>query len=147
MIDRNCITATNSRGRDSDETLRREADIFGHYLVKRAPHEVAISLYINALEVRPHVMSEREHKHLAFVRRHPWALGFIDAGLAMVDSTSEIRRRIYIMFSILESTPHHLDRFLPTRRKWWYSFAIGTTGVVGVCKAMIGSMLVKVIAA
>lgn len=137
----------NSLKVDGDEILRREADILGRYLVNRAPHETVISLYIKALEARPHAMSAYEDRHLAFVRRHPRTLGLVDAGLALVDSASEIRRRIYIMFSILESTPHYLEQFLPARRKWWYVFAVGATGVVGVGKTIIGSMLVKVIAA
>lgn len=143
---RKLITVKNVSMVDSDEILRREANILGRYLVKRTPHEATISLYIKALEAKPRAMNEHEHKHLAFVRHHPWALGLVDAGLTVVDSTSEVRRRIYIMFSILESTPHHHDQFLPIRRKWWYFFAISITGVIGVGKTMIGSMLVKVIA-
>jgi hypothetical protein len=145
MMDRKRITVKNASRVDGDEVLHREANILGRYLIKRAPHEAAVSLYIEALGVKPCAMSEREHKRLAFVRRHPWALGLVDAGLAVVDSTSEVRRRIYIMFSILESMPHHHDQFLPVRRKWWFLFAVGLTSVIGVGKTIIGSMLVKAI--
>lgn len=130
---------------DSDEILRREANIFGRYIINRVPNEAAVSLYIKALGAEPGTISEREHKFLSFVRRYPSALGFVDAGLAVVDSNSEVRRRIYVMFSILESMPYHHDRFLPVRRKWWYAFAIGVTSVMGFIKIIIGSILVKVI--
>lgn len=90
-------------------------------------------------------MSTRERKRLTFIRRHPWALGFVDAGLTLIDSTSEIRHRIYIMFSILESSPRYHDRFLPVRRGRWYPAVVGATVVAGVVKTVIGTFLVKVI--
>jgi hypothetical protein len=90
-------------------------------------------------------MSEREHKRLTFIRRHPWALGFVDAGLTLVDSASELRHRIYIMFSILESSPRYHDRFLPTRRRWWYSVAVGAIIIVGAIRTITGTILVRVI--
>lgn len=144
MLDRKCIIV-KSVTFDSDEVLRREASILGHYLVRRSPDESAVTLYVNSVKTRARTMSERERKRLTFVRRHPWALGFVDAGLTLVDSASELRHRIYLMFSILESSPHYHDRFLPIRRRWWYSAAFGGTIILGVTRTIIGSVLVKVI--
>lgn len=144
MLDRKCIIV-KSVTVDSDEVLRREASVFGRYLIRRSPDEPAVTLYVNAVKARARAMSERERKRLAFIRRHPWALGFVDAGLTLVDSESELRHRIYIMFSILESSPRYYDRFLPKRRGWWYSIAFGATIIIGVTRMIIGTILVKVI--
>jgi hypothetical protein len=130
---------------DSDDVLHREASIFGRYLVKRSPDEPAVALYVNAVKTRMRDMSRRDRRRLAFVRRHPWALGFIDAGLTLVDAESEVRHRIYLMFSILESSPRYHDRFLPARRSRWYSIAVGTTVVIGAFRTVVGTILVKVI--
>jgi hypothetical protein len=143
-MDRKCITV-ESVTRDSEEILRHEAMIFGRYLVKRLPDESAVALYVNAVKNRARAMSEREHERLAFIRRRPWALGLVDAGLALLDSTSELRHRIYIMFSILESSPHYHDRFMPVRRRWWYSFAVGATVITGAVRTMAGTIVVKVV--
>jgi hypothetical protein len=97
------------------------------------------------VKARPLTMSERERKRLTFIRRHPRALGFVDAGLTLVDSASELRHRIYIMFSILESSPHYHDRFLPIRRGWWYPTAFGAIIIIGVTRMIMGTILVKVI--
>jgi hypothetical protein len=144
VLDRKCIIV-KSATIDSDEVLRREASIFGRYLIRRPPDESAVTLYVNAVKARATTLSERERKCLAFIRRHPWALGFVDAGLTLLDSAAELRHRLYVMFSILESSPHYHDRFLPTRRGWWYPIAFGTTVIIGVTRMIIGTILVKVI--
>jgi hypothetical protein len=143
-MDRKCI-AVESVTVQTEEVLRREATIMGRYLIRRAPHESAVALYINSVKARAHGMSERERRLLAFIRRYPWALGLVDAGLTLVDSASELRHRIYLMFSILECSPHCHDRFLPIRRRWWYSIAVGATIIAGAAKTIIGIILVKVI--
>lgn len=144
MLERKCVIMKGVAV-DSDEVLRHEASIFGRYLLNRPPDEPAITLYVNAVKTRGHDVSEREHKALTFIRRHPRALGIVDAGFTLVDSASELRHRIHIMFSILESSPHYHDRFLPIRRRWWYSAAVGATVITGAIKTAIGTILVKVI--
>lgn len=143
-MDRKCVIV-KSVTVDSDEALRREAGILARYLIRRVPDEPAVTLYVNAIKARSHAMSERERRRLVFIRRHPWALGFVDAGLTLVDSAAELRRRIYIMFSILESSPRYHDRFLPRGRRWWYSAAVGATVIIGAIRTIIGTILVKVI--
>jgi hypothetical protein len=137
--------AVNSTATDSDEVLRREAEILGRYLVKRPLDEPAVSLYVNAVRNTAGVLNERERKRLAFVRRHPWALGLVDAGLNLVDSPAEVRHRIYLMFSILEASPGYHDRFLPVRRRWWFSIAVGATLIAAVARTIVGAIVVKAI--
>lgn len=143
-MDRKCIIVKRVIV-DSDEVLRCEARVLGRYLVGGPPDEPAVTLYVNAIKTRACALNERERKRLAFIHRHPWALGFVDAGLTLIDSASEIRHRIYLMFSILESSPRYHDRFLPVRRSWWYSTVVGSTVVTGATRTIIGTILVKVI--
>ncbi len=42
-------------------------------------------------------------------------VGLLDAGLAVADPHSELRRRLYLMFAILESSPEYHELFLPPR--------------------------------
>jgi hypothetical protein len=133
-------TATNE-----STVLRHEAVIFSNYLIGVAPDDPATSLYIKALRYRPGDVSKIDKARLAFVRNNPWMVRFVDSGLALVDPSSEVRRRIYIMFSVLEASPHYHNKFLPARRKWWYIFVVGLIGVKGVLKTAIGAVVVKAI--
>lgn len=130
---------------DDTEILGREAEIFGSYLIHDAPRRDVVDLYIKALTHKPGVQTPQDRRRLDFVRRHPQLLRFVDPGLAVVNPSSEVRRRIYIMFSILEAVPYYHDYFLPKSRKWWYFFVVGLKGVWGLVKTAIGAVLVRAV--
>jgi len=79
------------------------------------------------------------------MHKHPHLIGSIDAALCIADQNSEVRRRIYVMFSILEATPEFADAFLPKAHSGWYIFAVGYYGVRAVCKTIFGLVIVKVV--
>lgn len=133
-------TATNDPA-----ILRHEAAIFSKYLIGVAPDDQAVTIYVKALQHRPGDVSKIDQARLRFVRNNPWMVRFVDSGLALVDPSSEVRRRIYTMFSVLEASPQYHNKFLPARRKWWYIFVIGLIGVKGLLKTAIGALVVKVI--
>jgi hypothetical protein len=123
--------------------LVAEATEFFRYLQKHQPvDEQAVRLYCRALAANPGKPSIKDQKLLTFIRRHPWSIGFIDSGLAIRRSSSEVRRRLYVMFSILETRPNLADDFLPQARKWWYIFIVVLTGVRAVFKSIFGVVLV-----
>ena len=94
----------------SVNNLRLQAMIFGKYLIGEAPCESAIKLYIKTI-IEPS-LPKNEQRIFNLVLRYNWLLGFIDAGYALTKPDAELRRRIYIMFAILESMPDHHEKFL-----------------------------------
>jgi hypothetical protein len=124
--------------------LTQEARIFAQYLLHREPSPGAIRLYISAMEgSQP---SASDQKLLDFMTKHPRLIGLIDAGLIFHNSTSEARRRLYLMLAILEAQPENTDMFLPTKRSPFYFTFIVFAGARAAIKATLGLLLVKVVA-
>jgi len=89
----------------SDPTvLARDAGHNGRYIVNRRPSERAIALYCAAATALFAEVEERDAV-LVFVRGNPWAIPLLDAALALVDPRAVLRRRLAIMFAILETQP------------------------------------------
>lgn len=130
--------------RSTDE-LTTEATVFSTYLLHKKPSAAAVELYVKAMQANPGKLDESEAKLLKFALKHAWLLGCIDGGLVLVRPHSEVRRRIYTMLSILETTPDFAQDFLPTQRSWSYIFVVGWAGVRGVARAAIGMFIVKAV--
>lgn len=128
------------------DTINHQAVIFTKYLIKKEPDSQSITLYSQAIAHQTE-LSYRDAKLLKFVQKHPFWIGCIDGGLAFVNPHSEVRRRIYIMFAILESQPLFWRNFLPIKRSWWYLFFILFTGLRAVIRAAAGIVMVKIIGA
>ena len=123
-----------------------QARVFGRYILGRQPSAQVIALYKAAMAANQGSQERREQKIVMFAQEHPWSIGLLDSGLALTEPHAELRRRLYVMFSILESMPQYHDYFLPKKRSPWFSVAIVGAGIRGVCKAALGVLLVRVVA-
>ena len=70
-------------------------------------------------------------------------MSIIDGGLAFVNPGSNIRKRIFIMLSILETSTNHTEKFFAVKRNFFYLFSIGFSLTVAAFKAFIGIILLK----
>ena len=131
---------------DTLDTTTHQAAIFTKYLIGKQPDVQSISLYSQAVA---HGASSNasDLKILAFIQKHPFWIGCVDGGLALVSPHSEVRRRIYIMFAILESQPVFWRSFLPVERNGGYLFFILFTGLRAIIRAIIGIVIIKAIGA
>jgi hypothetical protein len=126
------------------DMLEQEARLFTRYLIGRDANPQAIRLYETVMSTsKP---DNKDKKLLDFMTSHPSSIGLIDAGLVFHNATSEARRRLYIMFAILEASPEYCDFFLPKKRSPFYILVIFYSGVRAIIKAGLGLLLVKVIA-
>lgn len=122
-----------------------QAQVFSHYLIGQLPHADAILLYNKAM-ANSRVLSRADQRLLEFILVHRWAIGAVDGALALIQPQSEVRRRIYLMFSILEARPEYTQSFLPQSRSAWYWVMLIVIGARAIIKALIGLFVVKVIA-
>jgi hypothetical protein len=76
--------------------------------------------------------------------KHPFLLPYLDAHDAFFRPNSELRQRLYLMFSILEASPDFADSFLPRKHSTWYIITIGAYGLRGIYRLIVGTVLVKV---
>jgi len=91
-----------------------EAAIFARYLVRRAPPADVVARYREAVRrLSLEGAGARDRALLAFVGRHPWSVGCLDAAAALVAPGSRLRQRLLVMAALLETTPEGAADFLP----------------------------------
>lgn len=129
----------------NDSRLSDQADVFSQYLIGRVASPKLRSLYIESIKSSGGEVSPKDTKLINLATNQPWLLGLLDGGLALVQPNSELRRRLYIMFAILEASTEHHDKFLPQKHSPFYFILIGLVGIRSVLKAVFGVVLVKVI--
>lgn len=126
----------------SEEAAPVQAEMLSRYLIGKPPGELITKLYTAAVEAET-ALSPREQVTLSFAFRHPWAVGVLDAGLALLRPHAELRRRIYIMLALLEAAPEYHRYFLPREHSPFYVVIIGLVGVRSVLRLAVGLTLVK----
>jgi hypothetical protein len=120
-----------------------EAEVFGRYLLKQSPDAQTKERYAVAMARSVQPITSQDSKLLQFCVAHPGAIGAVDGGLALTQPTSEIRRRLYIMFAVLESSPLYAHYFLPQKRSWFYLAYCFWVGVHASARAVAGVVLLK----
>ena len=93
-----------------------EAKVLTRYLINRNPTEKAVSLYAEANQYCPIELTQEEQSKWHKALRFPFLLQFIDAGFALRKKPSSFRKKIILMFAILESLPEFSNYFLPEKR-------------------------------
>lgn len=95
------------------DALRREAEIFGHYILGGAPSAAVVELYASANAKLDGLVAAAADPVVRFALRHPWSIGLLDGALAFRDRDAPLRQRLLVMFAILETQPIYSERFLP----------------------------------
>lgn len=89
---------------------RRQARLFGRYLLGETPEEPFLERYVAASDT---LFSDPPGPVVRFALRWPRALPFLDAASALVRPRGPLRSRLLVMAAVLEASPEHADRFLP----------------------------------
>jgi hypothetical protein len=126
-----------------ETALAREARFVGRYLVGRVPGPDVVSRYMAAsrrLFPEPHPPGDAEV--VAFVRRHPWTLGLLDAASGLLRPSGVLRGKVLVMAAVLETSPDFADEFLPrVLSPLGLCVRVGSAGVKAVTKAVAGLVL------
>jgi hypothetical protein len=123
------------------EILKKEAKAFCIYLVGADATEQAIDLYASAnnkLDIR---LNEREQKRLKFLLRNTVMIPSADAALALIYPQGGIRKKIYVMFSIVESIPAYSRYFLPQTESKGFIFSAFFRIILAGIKVITGLIL------
>jgi hypothetical protein len=126
-----------------DAVLEAEARIFGRYLVGRTATPDIVARYRDASRALwQGAPGPGDAERLAFVRRHPWSVGPLDAAAALLAPAGQLRSKVLVMAAILETTTAHADDFLPRT----FSLAallrrLVASGTTAVVLAVLGALL------
>jgi len=131
---------------DGDRAV--EARIFARYLVGRDPSPTHIERYVAASRTHfPDPLAPEDAAVLAWVRRHPWTVGPLDAASGLTRPGGALRSRVLLMAAVLEATPEFADDFLPHHLGPLALVArVGIAGVVAVTNALGGLLLLRLAA-
>lgn len=125
----------------TDESLlSKEAKVFSRYLIGQEADEQSVQLYINANKTLNITLIDKEVKRLTFLLNNLSFIGMADGALAITDSESGIRKKIYVMFAILESRPIFSSYFLPKENNSPILSLIGS-GIRATWNTLIGLIL------
>lgn len=97
--------------------LEKEAFIITRYLINHSPSKKAVDLYIEAHQKQSIEITGKEKKRWNIAMRFPFLLQFIDAGYALRRRPSALRKKILLMFAVLESLPEYAHYFLPKKNQ------------------------------
>lgn len=125
-------------------TADRQAEIFANYLLGQKPRQQSIKLFVDAGGADMAALNSADSKLLRFVFRRPFLLRYIDAYLALARPASLLRKRLYLLFAIMEASPYYVDYFLPQKRSVFYVLMLPAVGLRAVCRLLIGAIIVKV---
>ncbi len=120
-----------------------EVEAFTSYLVRMPATEHVANLYDSVIVKRS--ISSRDKRLLNFMVKRRWSIRYVDSALALTNPESEIRKRMLILFAILESDPHYVDKFLAPKYSAAQLIRIIATGCSAVFSAAIGFLLVRVV--
>lgn len=126
-----------------DISLDTQATILARYLsCEINPKSKVFELYRDALS-GPGSTSENETRLISIAFRHPWLIPYLDSGLVFLRPYSELRRRIFAMFAILESTTENSDKFLAKRLGFFGVVRVVCVGIRDVLRTIAGIVIIK----
>jgi len=118
-----------------------EVDIITEYLLnKHISDRHVYDLYDTILASSP----GKDERIVRVAFSHPRLLPFLDAALVFVRPHSELRRRIHIVFSILETSPAYSNEFISEKVTFFGFLALIGVGLRGIYRLLIGLIIVRI---
>jgi hypothetical protein len=126
---------------ENESLWKKEATVFSRYITGKEASEQCLQLYVQVQQKLAIPITPRERKKLNFILRFPFFMGWIDGALAIVNPEHPIRKKLYVMFSVLESIPDFHSSFLPQQRGGGYIISILWTGTRANFNTLFGFIL------
>ena len=128
---------------DENGSFFAEADLLGRYLISISPNNRVKVLYAKAMSTINIQMDPVDQRLWNMIMHYPFTLRIIDSGLAVIRPNSGVRRKIYIMLAILETSPEYCDYFLPRLFGPLYVVNVVFAGARGALAALIGLVVLR----
>jgi hypothetical protein len=137
-----CSAVMSGEGAEQS-ALEFEAELLGRYLVGCPPPPKLVARYGEAERaIWKAPAPAAEASLVAFVRRHPWSIGFLDAAAALLQPSGRLRGKVLVMSAVLETSPTFADEFLPrTKPRGSLVLHVAAAGAVAAAQAVLGLAL------
>jgi hypothetical protein len=122
-----------------------EAQVLSHYLIGEKCSDQTAEHYTEALQKLNATFTESEQKTWSSMIGFTFYLKLVDSGLAVINPQSPLRKRIFIMLTLLESSPDHVKYFLPQERSIWYLIPLGFKAALSAWFMIAGAITVRLL--
>ena len=125
-----------------EAALALEARLITRYLVDRDPEPPMVARYVAANRIHFPKDAADIDRVVAYARRHPRALPFLDAASGFLRPGSLLRKKILLMAAVLETTPTFAPDFLPrTSGAVALLLRLALLGIAAGLKVVVGAAL------
>ena len=120
-----------------------EARLFGRYLVGRVPPPELVERYREANRILfGGTAPGPDAAVVAFGRRHPWSIPFLDGAAGLLRPGSLLRNKILVMAAVLEASPSFAEQFLSrTVHPVVLVLRVVGLGTLAVVRAAVGVLI------
>lgn len=125
--------------------MPKEFEIFSRYLVRDLPGKHIKQRYEKIINASNSQTSASDTRILNFALNHPWSVGMLDGGSALIRPHTELRRRLYVLTAILEATPEYAHLFMTQQRSPLYLVVILFSGIRACLRAIAGIIFIKIL--
>ena len=123
----------------SDVELAHDCRLITRYLLDCDPTPELVARYRDAWRQFSSIGEISLDPQWRWLRRHSWALAFVDAAAALLRPDAAVRKQVFVMTALLETTPDHAEFFLESPGGLAGSIVeLTVQGVRTVVKVMIG---------
>ena len=122
----------------------REPQILSKYLIGKECTEEIATYYAEALGKHNALLNDSEQKTWDRMLRSGLYLKLVDSGLAIRHPQSSLRKRIFIMLALMETSPLYTEFFLPQERSLMYIIPLGFRAGVSALYLIMCTIWVKV---
>lgn len=126
-------------------TPTKEADLFARYLGAGAGDADLLKRYTKALAELQIPVSSNEQELLNRIKHHPFLLPYVDAGLAYLNPTHTVRRRILLMSALMETEVQYTHLFLTTQNISYPLLSFLYRCCLAFFRGVTGVLLLKII--
>jgi hypothetical protein len=120
-----------------------EAEKIGNYLLNVDVEEREKKIYTSAMQQLNIQFSNYEQNLWENMMDSRWKMACIDAALALKNPTNNVRRKLFTMLAILETSPNYTSYFLSKKYSFFYLFKIFTVGLRAIVRTIFGLILIK----
>lgn len=120
--------------------LEKEANLYSQYLIDQKPPQEMIKRYIDANRIlNINRGSSLDNKVVQFSVSYPRSIPLLDAAAGFLQRDSLLRKKIYTMAAVLETSPKYTKEFLPRHLSSLRLFVqLCANGLATCIKVLIG---------
>lgn len=120
-----------------------EAQQLSRYLIGEECPDATVQHYATAVQKLFAILTPDQQKVWDRMLKSRVYMKLIDSGLAVTYPQSPLRKRIFIMLTLLESRPEFTQYFLPQERSIWYLIPLGFRAGLSAVYLVTGGLFTK----